>query len=263
MILDELADLTRNRIEKQKLEYSFEEVKRDALAACEADLYKNSFPFEKALSGNGLSIISEVKKASPSKGVIAEDFPYLEIAKTYEESGADAISCLTEPDRFRGSDKYLKDIVKEVSIPVLRKDFTIDPYMIYHAKVMGASAVLLIAAILTDDELKEYYEIADSLGLSCLFEAHDAEEVRRCLDSGARIVGVNNRNLKDFTVDINNSVRLRNLVPNDIIFVSESGINSPEDVRVLKENGTNAVLIGEMLMRSNDKKDLISRMKMI
>ena len=220
------------------------------------------YPFERALSGKGLSIISEVKKASPSKGVIADDFPYLDIAKEYESAGADAISCLTEPDRFKGSDEYLKEIVREVSIPVLRKDFTVDPYMIYQAKLMGASAVLLIAAILSDEELRSYSEIADTLGLSSLFEAHDAEEVKRCLNAGARIVGVNNRNLKDFTVDITNSVRLRELVPSDVIFVSESGIEKPSDVKILKENGTDAVLIGEMLMRSSNKTALIYDLKL-
>ncbi|SEQ52453.1 indole-3-glycerol phosphate synthase [Lachnospiraceae bacterium NE2001] len=263
MILDELAELTRIRIEKQKLEYLPEDIRSDAemTASVEYTKYGFDFPFEKALKKEGLSIISEVKKASPSKGVIAEDFPYLEIAKTYEESGADAISCLTEPDRFKGSDEYLKAITKEVKIPVLRKDFTIDPYMIYQAKLMGASAVLLIAAILSDEELKTFFEIADGLGLSCLFEAHDAEEVKRCLAAGARIVGVNNRNLKDFTVDIKNSIRLRGLVPGDVTFVSESGIEKPEDVKVLREKGTDAVLIGEMLMRSSDKKMLIQELK--
>ena len=265
MILDELAQLTRNRIEKQKEQYTPKDIQRDAelLAAREMEVQEFDYPFEAALSKPGLSIISEVKKASPSKGVIVEEFPYLGIAMTYEASGADAISCLTEPDRFRGSDEYLKDIVKKVSIPVLRKDFTIDPYMIYQAKLMGASAVLLIAAILTDDELKSYSELADTLGLSALFEAHDAEEVKRCLAAGARIVGVNNRNLKDFTVDITNSVRLREMVPSDIIFVSESGIEKPEDVKVLKENGTDAVLIGEMLMRCHDKSTLIRELKSI
>ena len=265
MILDELANLTRARIEKQMAAYSPEDARRDAelMAVREMEVQEFDYPFEEALGREGLSIISEVKKASPSKGVIAEDFPYLEIATTYEEAGADAISCLTEPDRFRGSDEYLKDIVKKVSIPVLRKDFTVDPYMIYQAKLMGASAVLLIAAILSDEELKSYFDIADRLGLSCLFEAHGAEEVERCLAAGARIVGVNNRNLKDFTVDITNSVRLREMVPSDIIFVSESGIEKPEDVKILKENGTDAVLIGEMLMRSSDKKSLIGELKRV
>lgn len=265
MILDELANLTRARIDKQMAAYSPEDARRDAelMAVREMEVQEFDYPFEEALGREGLSIISEVKKASPSKGVIAEDFPYLEIATTYEEAGADAISCLTEPDRFRGSDEYLKDIVKKVSIPVLRKDFTVDPYMIYQAKLMGASAVLLIAAILSDEELKNYFDIADRLGLSCLFEAHDAEEVKRCLAAGARILGVNNRNLKDFSVDITNSVRLREMVPSDIIFVSESGIEKPEDVKILKENGTDAVLIGEMLMRSSDKKSLIGELKRV
>ena len=265
MILDELAQLTRNRIERQKEQYTPKDIQRDAelLAAREMEVQEFDYPFEAALSKPGLSIISEVKKASPSKGVIVEEFPYLGIAMTYEASGADAISCLTEPDRFRGSDEYLKEIVKKVTIPVLRKDFTIDPYMIYQAKLMGASAVLLIAAILSDEELKSYSELADTLGLSSLFEAHDAEEVKRCLAAGARIVGVNNRNLKDFTVDITNSVRLREMVPSDIIFVSESGIEKPEDVKVLKENGTDAVLIGEMLMRCHDKSTLIRELKSI
>lgn len=265
MILDELAALTKARIEKQKLSISFEDIKREAelMAARDMEVQEFDYPFEEALSQKGLSIISEVKKASPSKGIIAEEFPYLEIASEYEASGANAISCLTEPDRFKGSDEYLKEIVKKVSIPVLRKDFTIDPYMIYQAKLFGASAVLLIAAILSDNELREYLEIADTLGLSCLFEAHDEEEVKRCLAAGARIVGVNNRNLKDFTVDVSNSVRLRRLVPDDVTFVSESGIEKPEDVKILKENGTDAVLIGEMLMRSSDKGELIRRLREI
>lgn len=265
MILDELAELTRVRIEKQKKEYSPIDLQRDVelLAAREMEVQEFDYPFEEALSGKELSIISEVKKASPSKGIIAEDFPYLDIAKEYQASGADAISCLTEPDRFKGSDEYLKAITKEVTIPVLRKDFTIDPYMIYQAKLFGASAVLLIAAILSDKELKQYLKLADTLGLSCLFEAHDAEEVKRCLAAGARVLGVNNRNLKDFSVDINNSVRLREMVPDDIIFVSESGMSKPEDIKILKENGTDAVLIGEMLMRSADKKSLIREIKTV
>ena len=265
MILDELAELTRVRIEKQKKEYSPIDLQRDVelLAAREMEVQEFDYPFEEALSGKELSIISEVKKASPSKGIIAEDFPFLDIAKEYQASGADAISCLTEPDRFKGSDEYLKAITKEVTIPVLRKDFTIDPYMIYQAKLFGASAVLLIAAILSDKELKQYFELADTLGLSCLFEAHDAEEVKRCLAAGARVLGVNNRNLKDFSVDINNSVRLREMVPDDIIFVSESGMSKPEDIKILKENGTDAVLIGEMLMRSADKKSLIREIKTV
>ena len=283
MILDDLAIATKKRIEKQKEEERadalFEEVQTLLASGYQnpAEKRLGAFPFEKALGGRAnletklanpgdadkkhFAIISEVKKASPSKGTIAEEFPYLAIAKEYEAVGAGAISCLTEPDYFKGSDQYLMEIAKEVAIPVLRKDFTVDPYMIYQARKFGASAVLLIAAILTDEELKEYFRIAESLGLSCLFEAHDAEEVERCLAAGARILGVNNRNLKDFTVDINNSVRLREMVPADIIFVSESGISKSSDVKTLKSNGTNAVLIGEMLMRSNEKSKLIAELK--
>ena len=202
-----------------------------------------------------LSFICEVKKASPSKGVIAEDFPYLSIAKDYEAAGASAISCLTEPYYFQGSDQYLKEITDTVSIPVLRKDFTVDAYQIYEAKLLGASAVLLICAILTEEQLKEYGAIAESLGLSALVEAHDEEEVQMALRSGAKIIGVNNRDLRNFTVDIHNSVRLRKLVPEEILFISESGIKTAADIAVLKENGTNGVLIGETLMRSSHKKE--------
>lgn len=257
MILDKIAAYTRLRIEEAKKELSPDEIRRLALS-CKTD---TGFPFEKVLKEPGIHYICEVKKASPSKGVIAEDFPYLKIAEEYEKAGASAISCLTEPKYFMGKNVYLKEITGKVKIPVLRKDFTVDPYMIYQARKFGASAVLLIAAILTDEELKEYFRIAESLGLSCLFEAHDAEEVERCLAAGARILGVNNRNLKDFTVDINNSVRLREMVPADIIFVSESGISKSSDVKTLKSNGTNAVLIGEMLMRSNEKSKLIAELK--
>ncbi len=265
MILDDLAESTRKRIEAQKKLYPYEYIKRDAEILAEQEIKDGEFGyrFEDVLKKQGLSIIAEVKKASPSKGVIADDFPYLDIAKEYEKSGADAISCLTEPERFHGSDEYLRQIAERALIPVLRKDFTVDEYMIYQAKLMGASAVLLIAAILTDEQLKSYFEIADSLRLSCLFEAHDAEEVKRCLDAGARIVGVNNRNLKDFTVDIHNSIKLRELVPDDIVFVSESGIMVPEDVKALKDNGTDAVLIGEMLMRSDNKGELIEKLKTV
>jgi len=209
----------------------------------------------------GMSFICEVKKASPSKGLIAPDFPYLSIATDYEEAGAAAISCLTEPVYFKGNDHYLKKIADTVSIPVLRKDFTIDPYMIYQAKVLGASAVLLICAILDEKKLKAYQELAWSLGLSALVEAHDEEEIRMAASVGARIIGVNNRNLKDFTVDIDNSVRLRDRIPKDVIYVSESGIRTPEDVGRLYANGTDAVLIGETLMRSEDKKAELERLK--
>ena len=257
MILDEIAADTRKRVAAEKEQISLEEMKRQA-EVMSAD---TGFPFEQALRAEGIQFICEVKKASPSKGVIAEEFPYLDIAKDYERAGAAAISVLTEPHYFKGSNAYLKEIAETVKIPVLRKDFTVDPYMIYQAKVLGASAVLLICAILSDEELSEYHKIADSLGLSALVEAHDEAEVSRALACGARIIGVNNRDLRDFKVDITNSVRLRKLVPEEIVFVSESGMKTPEDIAVLRGNGTDAVLIGEVLMRSADKKEALEKLR--
>ncbi len=215
------------------------------------------YRFYKALQKEGMSYICEVKKASPSKGLIAPDFPYVKIAKEYEKAGASAVSCLTEPYYFKGSDAYLREIAETVSIPVLRKDFTVNSYMIYQAKVLGASAILLICAILDDEQLAEYLALADSLGLDALVEAHDAEEVARALKAGAQIVGVNNRDLKTFEVDVRNSIRLREQAPRDVLFVSESGIKTSEDIRKLYENEVDAVLIGETLMRSEDKKQAL------
>ena len=249
-ILDELAEFARYRTEEAEKKIPAAELRRQA----ESLNAETGFPFHKALAAEGMSFICEVKKASPSKGLIAEDFPYLQIAREYEQAGASAISCLTEPKWFLGSDRYLQEIAGTVTIPVLRKDFTVDPYMIWQAKLLGASAVLLICAILDEGELREYREIALSLGLSALVEAHDAAEVEKALRAGADIVGINNRNLKDFTVDIHNSANLRPLIPGDVLCVSESGIRSAEDVGVLWKNGTDAVLIGETLMRSSDKK---------
>ena len=255
-ILDELADYARVRTEEAKKKISSEEMRRRA-----ESLPKGDFPFEQALKKEGISFICECKKASPSKGLIAPDFPYLEIAKAYETAGADAISVLTEPKWFLGSDQYLREIAAEVSVPCLRKDFTVDPYMIYEAKALGASAVLLICSILSEEQLKEYREIADTLGLSALVEAHDEEEIRMALRSGARIIGVNNRNLKDFSVDTENSRRLREMVPSDVLFVSESGVRTPEDVAKLREIGVDAVLIGETLMRAEDKKAKLAELR--
>lgn len=257
MIFQEIEEKTRIRIEEQKRKISVEDLKSQA-----ADMDTDTgFPFEKALKGKEIAFICEVKKASPSKGVIAEAFPYVEIARSYEEAGAAAISVLTEPDFFQGSLTYLREIKKAVKLPVLRKDFIIDPYMIYEAKAAGADAVLLICALLTDQELLEYKKLAESLGMSALVEAHDEEEVNRALKAGSRIIGVNNRDLKTFRVDIGNSFRLRGLVPENIVFVSESGMDRPQDIRRLKENGTDAVLIGEALMRSRDRKKTLQELK--
>lgn len=257
MILDEIAAKTRQRIDEARLNRPLTELKAMS-ASCNHD---TGFPFEKALKKEDIGFICEVKKASPSKGIIAETFPYVDIAREYESAGADAISILTEPYYFKGSSCFLEEIRKEVNIPLLRKDFTVDEYMIHEAKLIGADAVLLICAILSQNQLEEYAGVADELGLSALVEAHDEQEIEMALKAGARIIGVNNRNLKDFTVDIQNSLRLRKLVPDNIIFVSESGMKTPEDIKRLRENGTDAVLIGETFMRSSDKRGMLEFLK--
>lgn len=293
MILDEIAEKTRERIAEEKRRLPTGEMRRMAEELASKELASKElaskelasskpvskgmasgklasnaeggvcfcFPFEAALRADGLSFICEVKKASPSKGLIAGEFPYLDIAREYEDAGASAISVLTEPYYFQGSDRYLQEIAQAAAIPVLRKDFTVDSYMIDQAKVLGASAVLLICAILDDGELREYMAQAKALGLSALVEAHDAQETERALKAGASIIGVNNRDLRTFQVDVNNSVRLRSLVPDHVVFVSESGIQGPEDTRKLYDNGTDAVLIGETLMRSADKRAALARLR--
>ena len=247
-ILDELAAHARERVAAAKREKPLEVIRRQALS-----LPKGDFAFENAMKKPGVSFICECKKASPSKGIIAPDFPYLEIAKEYEAAGADCISVLTEPKWFLGSDRYLREIALSVSLPCLRKDFTVDAYMIYEAKLLGASAVLLICSLLGEDALRAHIGLCDELGLSALVEAHDGEEVGLALRAGARMIGVNNRNLRDFSVDTDLSRRLRALIPPDVIFVSESGVKTAEDVERLRETGADAVLVGETLMRAPDK----------
>lgn len=255
-ILDKLAEHASERIEAAKAKISAEEIKSRALS-----LPKGDFRFEQALRGEDIAFICEVKKASPSKGVIAEDFPYLQIARDYEQAGADCISILTEPKWFMGSDEYLREIAENVSIPCLRKDFTVDEYMIYEAKVLGASAVLLICSILSEQQLSEYLELAHSLGLSALVEAHNEAEIETAVKVGARIIGVNNRDLKTFNVDMGNAAHLRGLVPPDRVFVSESGVQTAEDVKELRKIDANAVLIGETLMRAPDKKAKLDELR--
>ncbi|MBQ8356290.1 MAG: indole-3-glycerol phosphate synthase TrpC [Clostridia bacterium] len=255
-ILDQLADHARERVAEAQERVPLAALERRALS-----LPKGDFSFERALKREGISFICECKKASPSKGLIAPDFPYLQIAKEYEAAGADCISVLTEPKWFLGSDAYLQEIANTVSIPCLRKDFTVDAYMIYEAKLLGASAVLLICSILTSAQIREYMGICDALGLSALVEAHDEREVETALRAGARIIGVNNRNLKDFTVDTENSRRLRELIPREVLFVSESGVRNAEDVAGLREIGADAVLIGETLMRAADKKAKLAELR--
>jgi indole-3-glycerol phosphate synthase len=267
MILDEIAAKTKLRVEEQKGRVSLKELAE----ACEEKKSRETDgagqrigavpPFEAALRAPGMTFICEVKKASPSKGVIARDFPYVSIAREYEEAGAGCISVLTEPYYFQGSDAYLKEIKSKIKIPVLRKDFIVDEYMIYEAALMGADCILLICAILSRQQLQAYYELATSLGLSVLVETHDEEEIAMALSVDAAIIGVNNRNLKDFTVDFHNSIRLRPLVPKDRLFVSESGIRTPEDIACLGQAGVDAVLIGETMMRGADKKATLAQLK--
>ena len=256
MILDDITAAVARRLVEDKQKVSPEQMKAKALGAPK----KEGFPFARALKQPGLSFICEVKKASPSKGLIAPDFPYTDIAREYEQAGAAAISVLTERDYFLGSGQYLQEIAQAVATPVLRKDFIIDEYQIYEARVLGASAVLLICAVLDDARLTQFLQLAHDLGLSALVEAHDEDEVRRALAAGAQIIGVNNRNLKDFTVSLNTSCRLRPLVPPSVLFVAESGIKTAADTARLREHGVDAVLIGETFMRSADKKAMLDEL---
>ena len=252
-ILETIAAAIKARVEKAKQEKSLETIKSEA-QRLDAN---TGFPFEQALRSEDIAFICECKKASPSKGLIAQDFPYLKIAREYEEAGAAAISVLTEPQWFLGSNEILQEIASAVKIPCLRKDFTVDEYMIYEAKTLGASAVLLICALLKEDTMRDYIKICDRLGLSALVEAHDEREIQSAVRAGARIIGVNNRNLHDFTVDVHNSERLRKLVPETVLFVAESGIRSAADIRVLRNARVNGVLIGETLMRAPDKRAML------
>ena len=257
IMLEKIVAKTKERLIEAKSKKSLDELKEEASKL----EISEDFPFKEALKDPEIAIIAEVKRASPSKGLIAEDFDYIEIAKDYEQAGASAISVLTEPYFFQGSNDFLREISENVLIPLLRKDFTIDEYMICEAKLLGASAILLIVSILDDDQLKEYLDLAHNLGLSAIVETHDATEIETAMNAGTGIIGVNNRNLADFTVDIENSINLRGLVSEDIIFISESGIKTAEDVTRLKENNVDAVLIGETLMKSDDKKSMIFELK--
>lgn len=255
-ILEKIAASTKERVAAAKAVVSAEEMKARALA-----MPKLGFAFEKALRKDDIAFICEVKKASPSKGIIAEEFPYLDIAKEYEAADADCISVLTEPEFFLGSTEYLREIASAVKIPCIRKDFIIDSYMIYEARTLGASAVLLICALLPQDKLEEYIRICDELGLTALVEAHNATELRVAMLAGARVVGVNNRNLKDFSVSTDNAERLRLLVHSSYLFVAESGIKTAEDIERMRKAGVDAVLVGETMMRAADKKAMLAELK--
>ncbi len=255
-VLDVLAESAKKRVYENSRVIPEAELKAKAL-----NLKKLGFGFEKALKTEDIAFICECKKASPSKGLIAPDFDCLKIAKEYEAAGADAISVLTEPTQFLGSDIYLQETAAAVNIPCIRKDFTVDSYMIYEARLFGAQALLLICSILKKEQLREYIEICDGLGLSALVEAHDEQEIDMALECGARVIGVNNRNLRDFSVDVENSRRLRSLVPKDRVFVSESGVKTAEDIKILREIGVDAVLVGETLMRAEDKTAKLRELK--
>lgn len=255
-ILSEISKYAMIRVLKDK-----ETMSLDRLKSLTENLPKGDFPFEKALKKPEISLICEIKKASPSKGVIDPDFDYLKIAKEYEAGDADAVSCLTEPKWFLGSDEIFVNIRKTIALPMLRKDFVVDEYQIYQAKLLGANCILLIVSLLNKETLEKYINLATSLGLSALVETHDEEEIKTALSSGAKMLGVNNRNLKDFSVDLNNAKRLRELIPENVIYVAESGIASLSDAKMLKEAGADALLIGEFLMRSDDKALLIKKIK--
>lgn len=255
MILDKLVLSTQKRLENIKKEICLEQIKEAALKKTKL---KDEFLFEHILKKNTFSYICEVKKASPSKGIIANHFPYLEIAIQYEEADASAISVLTEPEYFKGSNEHLTEISNNVSIPILRKDFTIDEYQIYEAKAIGADAILLICSILNENLINKYINICDKLGLSALVEVHNKDEIKCAINSGARIIGVNNRDLNTFNIDINNCIQLRRYVPEHILFIAESGIQTKEHIDIIKSYSINGVLIGESLMRSENKKEMLS-----
>ena len=259
MILQQLADYARQRVQADAAENSLDVLQQ--LCVGGGAPTREAFCFEKALKKQELSFICEVKKASPSKGIISQDFPYLDIARDYEAAGADCISCLTEPKWFLGSDEIFKEIRSQVKTPMIRKDFTVDAYQIYQAKLMGADAVLLIVALLDAKTIAEWIALCDKLGMTALVETHDEREIEIAVQAGARVIGVNNRNLKDFTVDFENSARLREKIPAEAIFVAESGVQKPEDLHRIHQIGADAVLIGEALMRSPDKAKMLERMR--
>lgn len=256
-ILDTIAEATRLRVEQDKQRMPLDTLR----SMCLQKPGRDGRPFETALKKRGMSFICEIKKASPSKGIISPDFPYLEIAAAYKAAGADCISCLTEPQWFLGSDQIFEEIRRSVSLPMLRKDFVVDEYQIYQAAVMGADAVLLICSLLNTDTIRKYLILCEELGLSALVETHDEREIASACEAGANIIGVNNRNLKDFSVDFSNAARLRDLIPWGVLYVAESGVSGPEDVAALKAAGADAALIGEALMRAKDKAAALSAMR--
>ncbi len=251
-ILDKITAKTKERI----VFLDGEKLKNKAYS-CD----KGNFPFYDAIKKDGISIIAEIKHASPSKGIITDDFDVRKISQEYKLAQVDCISVLTEPYFFMGDNSYVEIAKHEAKKPVLRKDFIIDEVQIYESKVIGADCILLISAILDMEKLKKFSYIAETIGLNCLVECHNEKEIELAIKSSAKIIGVNNRDLTTFDVDINNSLRLRKYVPSDILFVSESGIKTKKDMDKLKEIKTDGVLIGETFMRSNNKVNQIKLLK--
>lgn len=256
-ILQTIAAHARTRVAAERAKISLEELK----ALCQEAGPGQGEQFVSALNRPGLSFLCEIKKASPSKGLISPDFPYLDIARAYEAAGADGVSCLTEPKWFLGSDDIFRQVRRTISLPMLRKDFTVDEYQIYQARLMGANAVLLIVSLLDGETLKGYLDLCRSLGLAALVETHDGQEVDAALNAGAEIIGVNNRNLKDFSVDFSNAARLRDRIPPGVLYVAESGLTGPEDAAALKLLGADAALVGEALMRAPDKGAMLASLR--
>lgn len=256
-ILETIAAYARRRVEQDRAGESMELLQERCRQAGRA----HGERFRQALERPGLSLICEIKKASPSKGVISEEFPYLDIVREYQKAGADAISCLTEPKWFLGSDEIFRDVRAAIDLPMLRKDFTVDPYQIYQARLMGADCVLLICALLDCGTLAAYLQICDDLGLSALVEAHDGAEIECAVSAGAEIIGVNNRNLRDFSVDFSNAAHLREHIPPGVLYVAESGVSRPEDGAALRKAGADAALVGEFLMRSRDRRGTIAALR--
>lgn len=248
MILDEIVEKRKIQLECEKAAADFETVKKAA-----EKLDRQCISFKSALAKpDRLSVISEVKKASPSKGLIRPNFDPVKIAKEYETCGADAVSCLTEEHYFQGSSEYFKAIRQAIGLPMIRKDFIIDEYQIYEARLMGADAILLIAAVLGDEKLKRFGDIAHSLGLDILAETHDESELERVLALDFDIIGINNRNLKTFEVTLETTAKLAGMIPEGKVIVSESGIRDNADMKAVRGYGADAVLIGETLMRSGN-----------
>ena len=256
-ILDKLADLSRERAKREQETVSAEELREQAKALGKG----NGEAFLSALKKPGISFICEIKKASPSKGLISPDFPYLKIAEAYEQAGADCISCLTEPEYFLGSDDIFREVREKVNLPMLRKDFTVCEYQLDQARVMGANAALLIVSLMDERTLAAYLEHCEELGIAALVETHDEEEIRTAVSAGAKIIGVNNRNLKDFSGDFGNAARLRDRIPPECIYVAESGVRTPEDVQRLRQIGADAALIGETLMRAEDPAETLKSLR--